>query len=321
MSAERRVDGALFGSSVETLRRRRRSKRVWFDASESPEAERSARPFELRVGPSLIADVPRGERVHQRGLDLHAQGDLLPRRAPHAAARREPDGRHAASSRARARRDRARDGDVQRRRRHGLERRGPTSGERKGRSRDGRLRDSLRASSVWRDDARRTRRTRSRGKKAVAGSRKRGHLIHSAPSRGADPRRKVSGNAGDLDFFVRVDIFARFGPDRPRIAIGNADQTLAVNVPPPGTEPVRARSVPAQRTASRRSEGSEGERGCVCRGGRRGAVPPGCRIANGLARRARGASSDRAGRADSGREKAPTNVSPRDRRRPRAALD
>ena len=169
----------------------------------------------------------------------------------------------------------------------------------------------------------RTRRTRSRGKKVVGGSRKRGHLIHSAPSRGS-ARRKVSGNAGLVRIWIfscEVDIFARFGPDRPRIAIGNADQTLAVNVPPPGTEPVRARSVPAQRTASRRSEGSEGERGCVCRGGRRGAVPPGCRIANGLARRARGASSDRAGRADSGREKAPTNVSPRDRRRPRAALD
>ena len=273
----------------------------------------------------MIADVPRGERVHQRGLDLHAQGDLLPRRAPHAAARREPDGRHAASSRARARRDRARDGDVQRRRRHGLERRGPTSGERKGRSRDGRLRDSLRASSVWRDDARPDAPNRSRGKKAVGGSRKRGHLIHSAPSRGSSRRAQESfwkrRSRSDLDFFVEVDIFARFGPDRPRIAIGNADQTLAVNVPPPGTEPVRARSVPAQRTASRRSEGSEGERGCACRGGRRGAVPPGCRIANGLARRARGASSDRAGRADSGREKAPTNVSPRDRRRPRAALD
>ena len=239
MSAERRVDGALFGSSVETLRRRRRSKRVWFDASESPEAERSARPFQLRVGPSLIADVPRGERVHQRGLDLHAQGDLLPRRAPHAAARREPDGRHAASSRARARRDRARDGDVQRRRRHGLERRGPTSGERKGWSRDGRLRDSLRASSVWRDDARPDAPNRSRGKKAVGGSRKRGHLIHSAPSRGSS--RPACGKfletqvSFGFGFFRRgtVDIFARFGPDRPRIAIGNADQTLAVNVPPP----------------------------------------------------------------------------------------
>lgn len=123
-------------------------------------------------------------------------------------------------------------------------------------------------------------------------------LIHSAAeSRVSRPAQK---NA-DLDFFVRGDIFARFGPDRPRIAIGNADQTLAPRGERPTafTEPVRARAVPAQRTASRRSEGSEGERGCACRGGRRGAIPPGCRIANGLARRARGASSDRAGRADS----------------------
>lgn len=196
----------------------RRSKRVWFDASESPEAERSARPFELRVGPSLIADVPRGERVHQRGLDLHAQGDLLPRRAPHAAARREPDGRHAASSRARARRDRARDGDVQRRRRHGLERRGPTSGERKGRSRDGRLRDSLRASSVWRDDARPDAPNEKSWKKGC---------------RWIEKARTLDPLCWIWIFSCEVDIFARFGPDRPRIAIGNADQTLAVNVPPP----------------------------------------------------------------------------------------
>lgn len=78
--------------------------------------------------------------------------------------------------------------------------------------------------------------------------------------------------------------------DRERRSNARGERTTA------STEPVRARSVPAQRTASRRSEGSEGERGCACRGGRRGAVPPGCRIANGLARRARGASSDRAGR-------------------------
>ena len=288
-------------------------------------AERSARPFELRVGPSLIADVPRGERVHQRGLDLHAQGDLLTRRAPHAAARREPDGRHAASSRARARRDRARDGDVQRRRRHGLERRGPTSGERKGRSRDGRLRDSLRASSVWRDDARPDAPNEKSWKKGCRWIQKALHLIHSAPSRGSSRRAQESfwkrRSRSDLDFFVRGRYFrpirSRSTADRDRERRSNArgERTTA------STEPVRARSVPAQRTASRRSEGSEGERGCVCRGGRRGAVPPGCRIANGLARRARGASSDRAGRADSGREKAPTNVSPRDRRRPRAALD
>lgn len=171
----------------------------------------------------------------------------------------------------------------------------------------------------------RTRRTRSRGKKAVGGSRKRGHLIHSAPSRGSSRRAQESfwkrRSRSDLDFFVRGRYFrpirSRSTADRDRERRSNArgERTTA------STEPVRARSVPAQRTASRRSEGSEGERGCVCRGGRRGAVPPGCRIANGLARRARGASSDRAGRADSGREKAPTNVSPRDRRRPRAALD
>ena len=73
----------------------------------------------LRVGAGAIADEPRGERVHQRGLDLHAQGDLLSRRAPHAAARRGPGGRHPSSSRARRHRACARDGDVQRRRRHG----------------------------------------------------------------------------------------------------------------------------------------------------------------------------------------------------------
>ena len=178
----------------------------------------------------MIADVPRGERVHQRGLDLHAQGDLLPRRAPHAAARREPDGRHAASSRARARRDRARDGDVQRRRRHGLERRGPTSGEGKGRSRDGRLRDSLRASSVWRDDARPDAPNERRGKKAVGGSRKRGHLIHSAPSRGSSRRAQESfwkrRSRSDLDFFVRGRYFrpirSRSTADRDRERRSNA---------------------------------------------------------------------------------------------------
>ncbi len=73
----------------------------------------------LRVGAGAIADEPRGERVHQRGLDLHAQGDLLSRRAPHAAARRGPGGRHPSSSRARRHRACARDRDVQRRRRHG----------------------------------------------------------------------------------------------------------------------------------------------------------------------------------------------------------
>ena len=72
----------------------------------------------LRVGAGAIADEPRGERVHQRGLDLHAQGDLLPRRAPHAAARRGPGGRRPSSSRARRHPACARNGDVQRRRRH-----------------------------------------------------------------------------------------------------------------------------------------------------------------------------------------------------------
>ena len=193
-------------------------------------AERSARPFELRVGPSLIADVPRGERVHQRGLDLHAQGDLLPRRAPHAAARREPDGRHAASSRARARRDRARDGDVQRRRRHGLERCGPTSGERKGRSRDGRLRDSLRASSVWRDDARPDAPNEKSWKKGCRWIQKALHLIHSAPSRGSSRRAQESfwkrRSRSDLDFFVRGRYFrpirSRSTADRDRERRSNA---------------------------------------------------------------------------------------------------
>jgi len=184
----------------------------------------------------LIADVPRGERVHQRGLDLHAQGDLLPRRAPHAAARREPDGRHAASSRARARRDRARDGDVQRRRRHGLERRGPTSGERKGRSRDGRLRDSLRASSVWRDDARPDAPNEKSWKKGCRWIEKALHLIHSAPSRGSSRRAQESLETQvsfGFGFFRRGRYFRPIRSHRPRIAIGNADQTLAVNVPPP----------------------------------------------------------------------------------------
>lgn len=247
------------------------------------------------MGPSAIADVPRGERVHQRGLDLHAQGDLLPRRAPHAAARREPDGRHAASSRARGRRDRARDGDVQRRRRHGLERRGPTSGERKGRSRDGRLRDSLRASSVWRADARP--RTSVVEKRLSVDRESEQLLIHSAPRRGssrpAQEKRRLFGFFSCEEIFSPIRSRSTADRDRERRSNARGERPTAF------TEPVRARAVPAQRTASRRSEGSEGERGCACRGGRRGAVPPGCRIANGLARRARGASSDRAGRADS----------------------
>jgi hypothetical protein len=57
-----------------------------------------------------------------------------------------------------------------------------------------------------------------------------------AESRVEPTRAGKSGNAGLVRIWIfscEVDIFARFGPDRPRIAIGNADQTLAVNVPPP----------------------------------------------------------------------------------------
>jgi hypothetical protein len=76
----------------------------------------------------------------------------------------------------------------------------------------------------------RTRRTRSRGKKAVGGSRKRGHLIHSAPSRGSSRRAQESfwkrRSRSDLDFFVRGRYFrpirSRSTADRDRERRSNA---------------------------------------------------------------------------------------------------
>ena len=66
-----------------------------------------------------------------------------------------------------------------------------------------------------------------------------------------------------------------------------------------------ARVAPAQRTASRRPEGSVGKRGRACRGDRRGVVHRGRGLANGLARRSEAGAETARLRRGFRREKAP----------------